>query len=76
MDAATAARMSDPEHNPHFRRRWLDPGPPLIVLLPRKRDHDLGPIGLALIEAWERRLHASRADAQGESTAPSVAAPQ
>jgi hypothetical protein len=25
MDAAAAARMSDPERNPHFRRRWREP---------------------------------------------------
>jgi hypothetical protein len=24
MDAADAARMSDPERNPHFRRRWRE----------------------------------------------------
>jgi hypothetical protein len=24
MDAAAAARMSDPDRNPHFRRRWTD----------------------------------------------------
>jgi hypothetical protein len=25
MDAAAAARMSDPLLNPHFRRRWREP---------------------------------------------------
>ncbi len=24
MDAAAAARMSDPENNPNFKRRWRD----------------------------------------------------
>lgn len=33
MDAAAAARMSDPQLNPHFRRRWREetaerPSPP------------------------------------------------
>jgi hypothetical protein len=25
MDAGAAARMSDPQRNPHFRRRWREP---------------------------------------------------
>jgi hypothetical protein len=28
MDAAAAARMSDPQLNPHFRRRWREPASP------------------------------------------------
>jgi hypothetical protein len=55
MDAAAAARMSDPDLNPHFRRRWLtpdllDPTQPV-----RSPDVGLGPIGRALLEAQRRK---------------------
>ncbi len=56
MDAATAAAMSDPMRNPAFRRRWheqqfLPEGPsPLQDAAPES----IGPIGLALLDAWRR----------------------
>ena len=51
MDAAAAAAMSDPEHNPHFRRRWRDDHS-----TPAGRQHlevpnPLGTLGLALLDA-------------------------
>jgi hypothetical protein len=54
MDAAVAAAMSDPERNPHFRRRWDErriDGPvaasgPVITAI--------GTLGLALQEAMRR----------------------
>jgi hypothetical protein len=47
--------MSDPDHNPHFRRRWLEPGPADLLMVPRSTTSAVGPIGLALIEAWQRK---------------------
>ena len=58
MDAATAAAMSDPERNRHFRRRWQDPQAPRTEPADRhaSRDADpLGPIGHELLEAWRRQ---------------------
>jgi hypothetical protein len=55
MDAATAARMSDPEHNPLFRRRWLETPLVAVLVTPRSTTGVVGPIGLALIEAWRRK---------------------
>ena len=55
MNAATAAAMSDPERNPNFRRRWLEPGPLAMRVTPRDTTGVVGPIGLALIVAWQRK---------------------
>ena len=55
MDAAAAAAMSDPDPNPRFRRRWLEPGPVGLLMVPRSTTSAVGPIGLALIEAWWRK---------------------
>lgn len=54
MDAATAAAMSDPERNPHFRRRWGQSAP-RIMPNPVPPDSRLGALGLALLEAWRLR---------------------
>lgn len=52
-DAAAAAAMSDPVRNPHFRRRWTEAGAPTG---PRHPDVGaLGTLGLALLEALNRR---------------------
>ena len=55
-DPAAAAGMSDPVRNPSFRRRWQEPQfneQRTTTTLPTKSDV-LGPIGLALLEAWQR----------------------
>jgi hypothetical protein len=54
MDAAAAA-MSDPDRNPHFRRRWLEPGPLAMPVVPRSATGIVGPVGVALIDAWRRK---------------------
>lgn len=57
MDAAAAARMSDPERNPNFRRRWvadaldLKLAPPRIHV-DRRRRPDMQ--GRDLLAAWRR----------------------
>jgi hypothetical protein len=61
MDAAAAAAMSDPEHNPHFRRRWLEATPAAVLVTPRSTAGVVGPIGLALIDAWQRKQQAAAA---------------
>ncbi len=60
MDAAAAARMSDPDRNRQFSRKWTEPVA-LPIAAPNTTD-TLGPIGLALRDAWRRRaeLHASQ----------------
>lgn len=54
MDAAVAAAMSDPERNPHFRRRWAEaevvPCGTSSVSSPT-----IGTLGLALQAAMNRR---------------------
>ena len=55
MDAATAAAMSDPDRNPMFRRRWRAATPVAVLVTPRSTTSAVGPIGLALIEAWWRK---------------------
>ena len=58
MDIARAAAMSDPERNPHFRRRWKDE--PVGVTRSTKAAVQAGPgtFGLALLNALraKRRL--------------------
>ena len=50
-----AAAMSDPVPNPAFRRRWREPQAPVQPALLLKPGADpVGPIGLALLEAWRR----------------------
>ncbi|GGJ45127.1 hypothetical protein [Neoroseomonas lacus] len=54
MDAATAAAMSDPHCNPHFRRRWNEAimdAPPMPALPGRD---PVGTFGLVLQEALSR----------------------
>ncbi len=57
MNAADAARMSDPLLNPHFRRRWAEDRDDQAPS--RGRDNELGAIGLALLEAWRKRQEAN-----------------
>jgi hypothetical protein len=58
-DAADAAAMSNPDRDPHFRRRWLE------VCAPTGPTHpDVGAVGalsLALREALNRRKKAEQA---------------
>jgi hypothetical protein len=54
MDAASAAAMSDPDRNPHFRRRWGQPPMPRVVPVHQPPDGILGAIGIALIKASRR----------------------
>jgi hypothetical protein len=58
MDAAVAAAMSDPERNPHFRRRWVDETRVTSISL-AARPEAIGSFGLVLQEAQERRRHAA-----------------
>jgi len=54
MDPAVAAAMSDPERNPHFRRRWHDVEARRsanMVLPPQQ----IGTFGLALQQSLLRR---------------------
>lgn len=67
MDAAAAARMSDPDRNRQFSRKWTES----VALGPTPATNTtdtLGPIGLALRDAWRRRaeLHASQ-ESEGAS---------
>jgi MYXO-CTERM domain-containing protein len=55
IDAAAAARMSDPDRNPHFRRRWDEKATASARSPAPGTDGHLGPIGLALLEAWRRK---------------------
>jgi hypothetical protein len=55
MDAASAAAMSDPDRNPHFRRIWHDPAPPPVMTAMAARASSLGDLGLALLDAWRRK---------------------
>jgi len=61
MDAASAAAMSDPERNPHFRRRWSEMDD---IVVPRplpSADADQSLDGAALLQAWRReRAQAGR----------------
>jgi hypothetical protein len=55
MDAASAAAMSDPDRNPHFRRRWVQPtARPRVVPVVQPPDGTLGAIGIALLKSWRR----------------------
>lgn len=74
MDAADAARMSDPDRNPHFRRRWAENGVRHASMPTMCAGDDLGPIGLALLEAWRRKQQAGNGQMQMEATDPTVAA--
>ena len=60
MDAATAARMSDPDRNQHFRRRWVEPTEHPAVTAPRANANELGAIGIAMKEALVRRRQRRR----------------
>jgi hypothetical protein len=55
MDAASAAAMSDPDRNPHFRRRWQEPPAKTTLDPPRPPAGALGPVGHALLDAWCRQ---------------------
>lgn len=56
-DPAAAAGMSDPVRNPSFRRRWREVDQLLqpVVPSPKPGADPLGPIGLALLDAWRRK---------------------
>lgn len=56
MDAAAAAAMSDPDCNPHFRRRWSEA--PAEVHVGHAVGGAIGTFGLILREAMERRRRA------------------
>jgi len=68
MDAASAAAMSDPDRNQHFRRRWVEPPEHPAVTLPRTDADGLGPIGIAMEEAADRRRHGRRAAGREHAT--------
>lgn len=68
MDAATAAAMSNPDRNPHFRRRWTDGEADASALSTRP---SVGTFGLALLEALRRRRLAEEGTAvSGDKSAP------
>lgn len=52
MDAARAAEQSDPDRNPHFRRRWTEADTTLRRAWVNQ--DRLGTLGLALLEALRR----------------------
>lgn len=55
MDAATAAAMSDPALNRHFRRRWADggmPAPPKSSTAAPPPAKALEQLGRALLRDW------------------------
>jgi hypothetical protein len=58
MDAAVAAAMSDPDRNPHFRRRWVDETCEMSISV-TKAPAAIGSFGLVLQEALERRRRAA-----------------
>lgn len=57
MDAAAAARMSDPERNTHFRRLWREPAADVVLATPCSVAGNVGTLGIALIKAWRHRQH-------------------
>jgi hypothetical protein len=63
MDAASAAVMSDPERNPHFRRRWVDETRVTSIPLAAS-PAAIGSFGLVLQEALERRRRAAAKEAR------------
>ncbi|WP_198370531.1 hypothetical protein [Roseomonas rosulenta] len=71
MDAAVAAAMSDPERNPHFRRRWVEETrvTTIAVTTPPAA---IGSFGLVLREALDRhrRATAEQARAAGLEDCP------
>jgi hypothetical protein len=72
MDAGDAARMSDPDLNPMFRRRWIEAPSVAIPATRRSTASAVGPIGLALICAWRRKRQAGDAT----SAVPGSATPR
>ncbi|WP_431266835.1 hypothetical protein [Dankookia sp. P2] len=52
MDTASAARMSDPALNPHFRRRWQEPPDEPVTAV--KPDRALTAMAQAFRDAWLR----------------------
>ncbi len=59
MDAAAAARMSDPDRNRQFSRRWDEPASiaKTATTQPAPRDQ-LGTLGVALLDAFRRKRSA------------------
>jgi hypothetical protein len=59
MDAAAAARMSDPQLNPHFRRRWREPAglgtPETVVQIDAAARRRLERLAELLRAEWRRR---------------------
>lgn len=69
MDAAAAARMSDPDRNRQFSRCW-DEEPATAEQAPRLKDR-LGTLGQALLGALRRkRAEADRAVASAKTGGP------
>jgi hypothetical protein len=58
MDAASAAAMSAPDRNPHFRRRWVNETRVMAIPLAAP-PAAIGSFGLVLQEALERRRRAA-----------------
>lgn len=54
MDAAAAAAMSDPDRNPHFRRRWDEAAPGVAAVSASASARSIGTFGMALLEALRR----------------------
>lgn len=61
MDAAVAAAMSDPERNPHFRRRWDEGVPHILRSSAKSSTPAIGTLGLVLQEALSRASRSSAA---------------
>jgi len=59
MDAAAAAAMSDPDRNPHFRRRWSEASAGGVSDCADPANGQIGTLGLALLEAFARRKAAA-----------------
>jgi len=69
MDAASAAAMSDPERNPLFRRRWLEPAGSATGRAIAEHpgpDDDLAVTGLELREQWRQERALASGCGSGE----------
>lgn len=53
MDAANAAAQSDPDRNPHFRRRWREPR--VVAAQVHAQPNQIGTLGHALLAAFRQR---------------------
>lgn len=67
MDAADAARMSDPDRNRHFSRRWSDP-PKQTTRSADSASDCLGAIGMAMLLAVQsKRAKGGATQSEGAS---------